>query len=311
MAFRIDEQSLFWQLAADYKKTSAKSESIVPCPLCLTGFNLANVAELTCEHIVPSKLGGRSQTLTCRKCNNTHGSYLDSQLINLMKSLDAIEEAGSIRTSVIDERGKITAVLHLGAGTPDEPIAIEIVGQASNIEAVGSLRNNMRDGATIELKMSFPCIPERCFRAFFRAAFLSVFRVEGYEYLLSPGAEQVRTMLGTNAPVLKHVVMEAFPEHDPGTDLLVMPASFNDLGEYYAVMLRLRTKRTRYFSVFLPGRHGCDWTALEALYDLAPRLRLETTPDGWDSKLYVGLGPNPLDCFQKILQDRFLHFAKG
>jgi hypothetical protein len=310
MAFRT-ENTLFWQLAADYKKTSAKSESTVPCPLCLTGYNLANVAELTCEHIVSSKLGGRSQTLTCRKCNNTQGSYLDSHLINLMKSLDAIEGAGPIRTSIIDEMGKVTAELLPGAGTPDEPITIQIVGQASNMGAVDNLRNNMRDGATIELKMNFPCIPERCFRAFFRAAFLSVFKVEGYEYVLSPGAEQVRTMLGTDAPVLKHVVMEAFPERDPATDLLVMPASFSDLGEYYAVLLRLRTKRTRYFSVFLPGRHGCDWTALEALYNHAPRLRLETTPDGWDSKLYVGFGPNPLARFQKILQDRFLRFAKG
>lgn len=178
-----------------YKKNCAKSESIVPCPLCLTEYNLENVAELTCEHIVPSKLGGRSQTLTCWKCNNTQGSYLDSHLINLMKSLDAIEGAGPIRTSVSDEKGTITAELLLGSETPDEPITIQIVGQASNMGAVENLRNSMRDGATIELKMNFPCIPERYVRAAFRAAFLSVFKVEGYDYALSLGAAQVRTML--------------------------------------------------------------------------------------------------------------------
>ena len=147
---------------------------------------------------------------------------------------------------------------------------------------------------TLELKMSFPVIPERYIRAAFRAAFLSVFKVEGYEYALSPGAEQVRTMLGAGAPVLKNVVMEAFPERDPATDLLVMPASFSDFGEYYAVLLRLKTKRTRYISVFLPGKHGYDWTALEALYHHAPRLRLETTPDGWDSKLHIHFADNPM-----------------
>jgi hypothetical protein len=223
-----------------------------------------------------------------------------------MKSLDAIEGAGPIRTSVIDEKGTITAELLLGSGTPDEPITIQIVGQASNMGAVENLRNSMRDGATIELKMNFPCIPERYVRAAFRAAFLSVFKVEGYDYALSLGAQQVRTMLGNRAPVLKNVVMEAFPERDPATDLLVMPASSSDFGEYYAVLLRLQTKRTRYLSVFLPGKHGRDWTALEALYEHASRLRLETTPDGWDSKLYVRFGPNPMAQFQKVLQDRFL-----
>jgi hypothetical protein len=172
--------------------------------------------------------------------------------------------------------------------------------------AVQNLRNSMRDDLTLELKMNFPFIPERYVRATFRAAFLSVFKVEGYEYALSLGAGQVRTMLGTGAPVLKNVVMEAFPERDPATDLLVMPASFSDFGEYYAVLLRLQTKRTRYISVFLPGKHGRDWTALEALYQHAPRLRLETTPDGWDSKLYIRFGCSPMVQFQKGLQDRFM-----
>lgn len=307
MVYRTDKRnSLFWNLAADYQKSCTKSESSVACPLCLTEYDLANVSELTREHVVPSKLGGRSETLTCRKCNNTHGSNLDSHLINMMRSLDAIEGAGPITTSVTDDKGKIAAELLLGAGTPDEPISIKIVGKASNMDAVQNLRNSMRGEPTIELRMNFPVIPERYVRAAFRAAFLSVFKVEGYEYALSPGAEQVRTMLRTDAPLLKNVVMEAFPERDPATDLLVMPASLSDFGEYYAVLLRMQTKRTRYISVFLPGKHGSDWTALEALYHHAPRLRLETTPDGWDSKLYIRFGFNPLVQLQKGLEDRFM-----
>jgi HNH endonuclease len=305
--YRADKRNgLFWELAADYKKNCARSESTVACPLCLAEYNLANLAKLTREHIVPSKLGGRSETLTCRKCNNTQGSCLDSHLINLMKSLDAIEGAGPIRTSITSDKGKITAELLLGAGTPDEPVAIQIVGPASNMAAVQNLQNSFHDGSTLELRMSFPFIPERYVRAALRAAFLSVFKVEGYEYALSLGAEQVRTMLGTDAPLLKNVVMEAFPERDPATDLLVMPASFSDVGEYYAILLRLQTKRTRYITVFLPGKHGGDWTALEALYHHAPRLRLETTPGGSDSKLYIRFGCNPMVRFQKDLQDRFM-----
>ena len=123
MVYRTDNRNrLFWELAADYNNSCAKSETTVACPLCLTEYNLANLVELTREHIVPSKLGGHSKTLTCRKCNNAQGSYLDSHLVNLIKSLDAIEGAGPIRTSVISDKGKIAAELLLGADTPDEPI---------------------------------------------------------------------------------------------------------------------------------------------------------------------------------------------
>lgn len=307
MAHRTDKRNqLFWALAADYKKNFVESESTVACPLCLAEFSLADISKLTREHIVPSKLGGRSETLTCMKCNNTQGSFLDSHLINLMKSLDAIEGAGPIRTSITSDEGKITAELLLGAGTPDEPITIKIVGPASNMEAVQNLRNSMHDGSTMELRMSFPVIPERSLCAAFRAAYLSVFKLEGYEYALSLGAEQVRTILGTDTPVLKNVVMEAFPERDPETDLLVMPLSFSDVGEFYAVLLRLKTKRTRYIIVFLPGKHGRDWSALEALYHHAPRLRLETIPGGWDCKLYINFGDKPTVQIQKGLQGCFM-----
>ena len=244
---------LFRKLAADYRKFRTGVVDTVACPLCLTEYGLANISDLTREHVVPSKLGGRSETLTCWKCNNTQGSRLDSHLINAMKSMDAVEGAEPIATSLGSEKGKIVAELLLGAGTPDDPNRIRIVGPASNTEAVQDLRNSMRDGFILDLGVSFSFIPERYFRAAFRAAFLSVFKAEGYQYALSVGAAQVRSMLSAAVPVLEKVVMEAFPERDPMTDLLVMPASFSDIGEYYAVLLRLRTKRTRYIMCFFLG----------------------------------------------------------
>jgi hypothetical protein len=307
MLSRTDKRNgLFLKLAADYQEKRGKSEPTVACPLCLREYGSANIAELTREHVVPSKLGGRSETLTCKKCNNTHGSRFDSHLINLMKSLDAIEGTGPIATSLTDDTGMIKAELLLGPGTREDPITIKIVGAASNMSAVENLRNRMSGEPTLELKMKFPVIPERSVLAAFRAALLSVFMIEGYEYALSPGAEQVRTVLGNDVPVLKNVVIEAFPERDLDADLLVMPVSVSNFGEFYAVLLRLQTKRTRYISVFLPGKHGNDWAVLESLYRHAPGLRLETTPDGWDSKLYIRFGSNPIAQLQKGFEDRFM-----
>jgi len=106
--------------------------------------------------------------------------------------------------------------------------------------------------------------------------------------------------------LLKKVIMEAFPERKLSTDLLVMPISFRDVGECYSVLLRLRTKRTRYLAVFLPGKSANNWSALEALYEHAPRLRLETTPFGWNSQLNIHFGFDPLFRIRKELQDCFV-----
>lgn len=306
-AGRDQPTSLFWELAADYQAFRPEAVDSVACPLCLTEYGLPNIANLSGEHIVPRKLGGRSETLTCRlKCNNTHGSRLDSHLINAMKAMDAIDGAEPITTTLGNDKGKIVAELLLGTGTPHDPNTIKIVGKASNMGAVEDLRNSLGDGFTLNFQMSFRFVPERYFRAAFRAAFLSVFKAEGYNYALSVGASQVRNMLNADVPVLEKVVMEAFPERDPLTDFLVMPITFSDVGECYMVLLRLRTKRTRYITVFLPGKLGSNWSPLEALYEHAPRLRLETIPQGWESQLYIHLGYDPLYRFRKGMEDRFI-----
>ena len=105
--------------------------------------------------------------------------------------------------------------------------------------------------------------------------------------------------------------MEAFPDAAPPADILVMPHSFSDLGECFAVLLRLMTKRTRYLTVFLPGKPGCDWDVLGTLYKHAPRLRIETTPDTWASTLFIYLGYDPVSEMRKgsKLLGRFTHSA--
>ncbi len=298
-------QGLFRELEADLKTSRPEVTDIVACPLCLAEYGRASIEQLSREHIVPSRLGGRSETLTCYKCNNTQGSRFDSHLIRAMKAMDAVEGEEPIATTLGSTKGKIVAELLLGKGTPEQPNRISIIGKAGNLQAAEDLQRSLADGFTLNLHMSFQLIPERYFRAAFRAAFLSVFKAEGYRYALSVGAGQVRTMLNTDMPVLEKVVMEAFPERDPLTDLLVMPITFNDVGDCYVVLLRLQTKRTRYITVLLPGKAGVDWASLEALYEHAPRLRLETTPYGWESKLYIHLGYDPLFRVRQGMRDHF------
>ncbi len=46
--------------------------------------------ELTEEHIIPESLGGKLVTLSCKSCNSTYGSKLDSHLVQMVRSQDSL-----------------------------------------------------------------------------------------------------------------------------------------------------------------------------------------------------------------------------
>jgi hypothetical protein len=128
-----------------------------------------------------------------------------------------------------------------------------------------------------------------------RAAYLSVFCTNGYSYVLSKGAAQVRRILDEHDSALERTVMEAFPHTELTSDALVIPAALGGLGDFFIVMLRLKSKRTRYVAVLLPGVDGCDWnTLMKVNVGHNSRLRVETTPENWTSRLVVDFSDDPV-----------------
>ena len=84
MAFSIEEH-LFNLYSKNLAENSDLSDEWFICPLCHKVFNRSMLGELSKEHVVPEKLGGKIITLTCEKCNKDFGSKLISKLI---KNLD-------------------------------------------------------------------------------------------------------------------------------------------------------------------------------------------------------------------------------
>ena len=285
---------MFHELAADLDKARPGSVNSVCCPLCLADFPFEAIAQLSVEHVLSSKIHGQTKTLTCRRCNNSQGTRLDRHLVSAMRAMDGLEGTEPIATVWRRPEGPVVANTLLLAGTKEAPITTHIVGPASNSAAINGIRTGLRNGSTINLTLNFDFIPEQYWKAAIRAAYLAVFCAQGYEYVFSEGARQVRRVIDGTTPPNPKIIMEAFPDAEPPRDILVMPHSFSDLGECFAVLLRLKTKRTRYLNVYLPGKPGCDWDVLGTLYKHAPRLRIETTPDTWTSHLCISLGYDPV-----------------
>jgi hypothetical protein len=297
---RKDKSSrLFNELAGYFGALHPGRSRTVCCPLCLREFTLETIHGLSVEHIVASKLGGQSITLTCRRCNNAHGTKLDSHLVGAMKAMDSIEGTGPIRATMPNANGNVVADILLPVSANKTPITLNVIGKASSPAGIEDLRNHLSDGFVLNLHITFSFVPERYWRAAIRSAYLAVFSTEGFKYAFSEGGGRVRDVLNGNAAARMNVVMEAFPEQVPPGDVLVMPHSFPDAGECFAVLLRLRSNRTRYLVVFLPGESGCDWDMLGSLYEHAPHLRIETTPNEWDSRLVINLGYDPVSELRK------------
>ena len=143
------------------------------CPICLRDLDRTAVetGDVTVEHIVPRKLGGRSTTLTCRRCNNTQGSRLDRHIVEAARSRDASEGHGTFRTTVSVGGSSLQADL---AWTPDRSAAnvITIIPGASDPRQVQAVQDSMVDGAEVRMSFSYGYVPNRLWLGLLRAAYL-------------------------------------------------------------------------------------------------------------------------------------------
>ena len=76
-------EALFRMYAANLEIYAPSLRGRFACPLCLRVIERAsNLSDVVAEeHVVPEALGGRLTTITCRSCNNSAGTELESHLV--------------------------------------------------------------------------------------------------------------------------------------------------------------------------------------------------------------------------------------
>src|ERR1039458_4027444 len=170
---------MFSRLSADLATINAEYRGFVGCPLCLRLFAVEAIdlepPVLTEEHIIPGELGGKVITLTCKICNNTHGSEIDAHLIQMLRSRDSIEGL-----SGRSFRGRI----EIGGMTVPTDIDWQAsVGKMTTFAlrrfkpAVHeAIRSQMSGGKvkTFNVTLSFDFIPGRADLALLRIAYLTM-----------------------------------------------------------------------------------------------------------------------------------------
>jgi hypothetical protein len=272
---RASAHKLFSRLSEDLATIKVEYRGLVGCPLCLRLFAKEAIdvepPQLTEEHIIPGELGGKIITLTCKNCNNTHGSEIDAHLIQMLRSRDSIE------------------------GLSDRPFRgrIEIGGMSvpTNIDwkaSVGKMttfalrrfrptvheviRSQLRSGnvKAINVKLSFGYIPGRADLALLRIAYLTIFREFGCRYILSPAASVIRDAISSYekcpADIGKFVGQVRGEPERFGTPLQLLKIQG---GIAIMVVMTLLTETKRYYAAFMPSPELSPESVIATLCDAA------------------------------------------
>jgi hypothetical protein len=250
---------LFECYAANLSACRSDLTDLFACPICLRLFDRGalEASEVTEEHVVPSSLGGRIVTLTCRECNSTAGSTLESQLVRRLERDDFL---AGVRTRPLPGRvsvgeGEIAGEVYM------YPDRIELHGMPSisSPKRHGAAVSILRSGVMPEevgLSLRWECKGLSSWIAVLRMGYLLAFYNFGYAYIMHPNLQQVRDQIrNPEQQVIPTEVIGLLGEWPHAANQLVLVYAPSQLRCFYAV-LRLSTEVVRHMGVVLPGLDG-------------------------------------------------------
>lgn len=244
------------------------------CPLCIRGFDAPEA--LSFEDAPPQSVGGKPVVLTCTPCNNRHGSELD---VHIQRGRDAREIGNGKRPAWAKLRlgeNEITTKGLLGDRIELAEMADHTNPAASKAFAA-EMESRVTSGSTdwkLQLTMTSLYDEWREQIAWLRVAYLHLFALLGYNYILRPELSPIRDQFDRPSERVVPQVMKNMLECDDDEQIIAVTSPSNLRG--FAVRIGSRMH-------LLPGFEG---TA--GFYE-----RLSQLPPKGDLKLSGSLLPVP------------------
>lgn len=263
----IFQQYQQWLADAGLQMTSP---DVVLCPLC---WREIAYESLSFEHIVPGSVGGKGCILTCKECNNLHGSQLDSHVSQFQRIEDAFKGYGHIPAILTVNGKKVTANVEWKENSKN----IKIVGKASNPINVSSIQKQMtkQEVDKFHLTFKYGYIQKRLEMGLLRYAYLVLFKCFGYKYAMSDAVQVIRGRIFEPAcrnPKLDILTGTLKNSDIPwGGSYIIVPTRVASL-DFFLVILLLRKKTITYRFVLMPGLKN----TFREFYDMAKQFKSDT-----------------------------------
>lgn len=273
-------KKLFDRLSADLVLIRPEMQAQVLCPLCVRPFERAALGlktdhGLTLEHIIPGAVGGRWVTVTCRRCNNNHGSALDAHFVRMTRSRDWLDGDGStLKGSVRIDDAVVPMKISWGAGARPNVIRV-LGGKAEMLRRFREQIEWMCEGSQVHLNFSLDYIEVNARRALVRMGYLSLFDRFGYSYALSEAATWVRKLIGGSDDDQLWRLLPQLGEVEQGgraEQVTIVPVGDERATVAYLVVMRIDARQTRHHAVLLPAPNVPEESAMTVLSDVGSQL---------------------------------------
>ena len=189
--------------------------NIYCCPLCIRGFDTPSPDVMSFEDVPPRSVGGKPLVLTCRACNNRHGSDLDSHLKagrDLKEILEGTRETGG-RLRIGEDRVTVRGTVFGENNTIRE---VNGKSDPKAREAVKSFFENLAIGSEFHFEFSLKYNEWRERVAWLRVAYLYLFALLGYTFILrkvmNPIREQFFHPDEKQVPQIIKIMTEPIPQ---------------------------------------------------------------------------------------------------
>lgn len=253
--------ALFDRFAIDLSSVDGVSEDIVRCPLCLRTFGRGAIADpsddgLSIEHIIPFSLGGKEITLTCRHCNNRTASDVEAHFVRMVRAADWSSGDGSVLGGRF-RIGEDALPLKISWTDGKRPVEFKVPGGKHEVlEQYRQRLAKFGPGDTFNFTVKLNYKETNAKRGLIRIAYLTLFHVFGYKYILPVAGEQLRTIIhkGT-AEELKPfgIRIGDVQEVKQQPTIRILPVPLEGERAAFLVLLRLQTAQTRYHGILMPG----------------------------------------------------------
>jgi hypothetical protein len=232
----------FTRFAEQLRQYSGAFEDSFWCPICDRAFprNALEFDLLSAAHIVPAYLGGTRRTVLCKDCNSVSGFKTEGKLARIHRKFkplfDGTEANQWNRLQIISEgeliqvKAKLRSLQMYGVNVL-EAVLLTHLGTKESAEAAHRFLEKLtKDKRKFDLLFEEPEIDLNALRVQeYTIAFLAMFSVLGYEFVLSASGQWMKKMIKSGI-VGDEIVCEITSKEDlkPGTIFVVNtdPISF-------------------------------------------------------------------------------------
>jgi hypothetical protein len=245
----------------DESGSRTSSREAIICPIC---WKEMDFNQLSIEHIIPQRVGGRHATLTCTKCNNTLGTRLDVHLANFQKAHDALRGSAIIPAAITVDDARVGIDLEWHSRN------LRIIEKKSNPHHLAKAEEQFRSGKVKEfqLHLSLGFSEAKLRIALLRIAYLGLFHCLGYRYAETYLLQSIRARIHnpiTAEPDINCLVprIDVY-QSDVDRDWIAILGHIEAM-PVFLVIIRCRGITTTHHSVFMPGLGFNDMSFYERM----------------------------------------------